>query len=205
MKRFLLLAALAVSMASCSPFVLKSSGALNGSDLTIYKTFTVQKIDKSDLPENIAEYDILRLYKALGNELVLRGYSYVADASAADLTLHLGLSKKRHMETDSFTSGIAGGFAGGPGRGPGHGGYNYYGATPYAHNYFSTTTSNTEMVTEGVLVVDLVDNKGNNHVFCAQISANIDGEQMLLKDNKLLGEAAAKAFKKFPVEIPKKK
>lgn len=207
MKKLLLLSLVAITMVSCSRFVLKSSGALNGSNLESYTSFKMQTIQKDELPKGVSDTDLTRLYRALGNELTKRGYKYVAGDGAADLTLHVGLSKKNHIETDVSSTGVGVGVGvgyGGPGPRPGFGGYNYYGATPYTHSYFGTSTSTTELVTDGILIVDLVDNSNNSHVFCAQLSAQVDGEQLILKDNELLAKAAAKTFKKFPVPVPKK-
>ncbi len=202
MKRFILLSIMAISMVSCSRYVLKSSGALNGSNLESYKSFKMQSISKDELPKGITDTDLTRLYRALGNELTKRGYTYVSGNGSADLTIHVGLSKKQHLETDVSSSGVGLGVGVGGPR-PGYGGYNYYGPTPYTHSYFGTSTATTELVTDGILVVDLVDNSNNNHVFCSQISAKIDGEQLILKDNEQLAKAAAKAFKKFPVPVIK--
>ncbi len=193
---------MAISMVSCSRYVLKSSGALNGSNLESYKSFKMQSISKDELPKGITDTDLTRLYRALGNELTKRGYTYVSGNGSADLTIHVGLSKKQHLETDVSSSGVGLGVGVGGPR-PGYGGYNYYGPTPYTHSYFGTSTATTELVTDGILVVDLVDNSNNNHVFCSQISAKIDGEQLILKDNEQLAKAAAKAFKKFPVPVIK--
>ncbi len=202
MKKILFLLATAISMAACSPFILKSSGALNNSDLASYKSFEIQQIEQDKLPKNVDDTDIIRLYRALATELEKRGYTFVK--SGGDLTMHLGLSKKQHVETTSNTTGFVNG-VGAPGyRNNGSwGGYNYYGATPYVHGYYGTTTSSSELVTDGILIVDLVDNSDKNHVFCAQISANIDGEQLILKDNEKLAKAAAKVFKKFPLPVIK--
>lgn len=205
MKRFLFLPLIAMVMVACSPFTLKSSGALNGSDMTSYKSFKFQKIDKDKLPKNISGNDLVRLYQALANELTARGYEFVKGDGAADLTMHVGLSTKQSVETNVNTTGIVDGFGGvggvgvhgGPGR---YGGYNYYGATPYVNGYLATSNATSELVTDGILIVDLVDNSNNNHVFYSQISANLDCEQLIIKDNEKLAKAAAKVFKKFPVE-----
>ncbi len=212
MKKILLFLMTAAIAVSCSPFVLKSSGALNGSDLTAYKSFKMQSIIKDSLPAGVSDLDLLRLYRALGNKLVERGYTYVEADGTADMTVYVGLSKRNKLETDVNTSGVGVGIHGGYGYGygPGYYGprgyYNYYGATPYVNSYFGSSVATTELVTSGVLVVDLVDNKDNNHIFYAQISADIDGEKLVLKDNEVLAKVANKAFKKFPVpEIKKKK
>ncbi len=201
----LVIASLAVS---CSPYSLKSSGALNGADLTTYKSFTLAKIAKEDLPKGITDTDLVRLYRALGSQLTARGYQYVESADDADMTLYLGLSTQQSLETDLNTTGFSGG-VGVAGYGPYGAGYRgvrpyrYYGPTPYVGSYFGTTTATTELVTDGVLIVDLVENSDNNHIFCAQIKANISGEQLILKDNAKLADVAEKAFKKFPVKIVK--
>ncbi len=202
MKKIVLLTLAIISLVACSPYVLKSSGALNGSDLTSYKTFQIQQIDTSKLPESISDTDLMRLYVALSNELKKRGYTFVKEGG--DLTMHLGLSKKRSLETTSNTSGVVAG-VGAPlyKNGRTWNGYNYYGATPYTHGFVGTTTTSTELVTDGVLIVDLVDNSDKNHVFYAQVSANIDGEQLILKDNEKLAKVAATAFKKFPIPAAK--
>lgn len=202
MKKLLALTLSVISMTACSPYILKSSGALNNSDLTSYKSFQIQQIDKTQLPPKVSDVDIIRLYRSLAAELEKRGYKYVEEGG--ELTMHLGLSTKKHLETSSNTTGFVDGVGvGGRGYKSSWGGYNYYGTTPYVHGYFGTTTSTTELVTDGVLVVDLVDNSDNNHVFYAQVSANIDGEQLILRDNEKLAKVAAKTFKKFPLPIIK--
>lgn len=207
MKKFLFLAAVAMCLASCSPFVLKSSDVLNGSDLTSYKSFQLQKIEKDKLPEAIMEPDVERLYYVIAQELVARGYTQVQ--SGGDLTVYVGMTTKESIETDvdpGFVNvGVGVGVGGAPyGPRPGWGGYNYFGATPYVHAYYGADpTITTEVVENGVLMVDLVDNSDNNHVFCTQISAKITGDQLILKDNEKLTKAAEVLFKKFP--LPKTK
>ncbi len=210
MKSLTLIFTLAIACLamSCSPYSLKSSKALNGADLTTYKSFTLAKIAKEDLPEGIADTDLVRLYRALGSQLTARGYKYVESGDGADMTLHLGLSTQQSLETNVDRSGyVAGvGVAGYGPYGAGYHGarpYSYYGPTPYVGSYFGTSTATTEVVTDGVLIVDLVENSNNNHIFCAQIKANISGEQLILKNNAKLADVAEKAFKKFPVKIGK--
>lgn len=198
---------MALCLASCSPFVLKSSGVLNGSDLADYKTFQLQKIDKESIPEGIMEPDVERIYYVIAKELEKRGYTQ--KESGADLTLYMGLSTKESIETDVDpgvgVSGYVG--VGAPIAGPrpvgGWGRYQYFGPTPYVHAYYSDPTITTEVVENGVVMVDLVDNRSNNHVFCSQISAKITGNQLILRDNEKLAKAAETLFKRFP--LPKQK
>lgn len=198
MKKLFMMAIIALAMSSCSKYVLTSSGVLNNSDLSIYKSFTLQEISVEDLPDGVSDTDLIRLYRAMGNELVLRGYTYV-ESGDADLTLYLGLSTKEHMETTTTNNGVNVGV--GVGAYPyGRRYYRYYGPTPYVQGYVGTSSTSTELVTDGILVVDLVANSDNTHVFYTQIKSNIDGEKLILKDYDELAKAAEKAFKKFPIE-----
>lgn len=204
MKKLLFLVALAIGLASCSPYVLKSSGVMNNSDMSSYKSFQLQKVDKNKIPEGIMEPDVMRLYYVIAKELEKRGYTQME--SGADLTLYIGLSTKDSIETDVENNVALTGYVGvAPGPiGPrgGWGGYNYYGPTPYVHAYYGDPTITTEVVKNGLVMVDLVDNSDSNHVFCSQLSGKMSGDQLVLRDNEKLTEAAEKLFKKFP--MPKK-
>lgn len=200
MKKLLALALVALSITSCSKYTLTSSGVLNNSNMSDYKTFTMQEVSPGDLPKGITDTDLIRLYRALGSELIARGYTYVEEGKGdADLTMYLGLSTKEHVETTTDSNGISVGVGGYPYYPYGRRYYRYYGATPYTYGYIGNTTTSTELVTDGILVVDLVANSDEKHVFYTQIKANIDGEQLILKDYNELTKVAEKAFKKFPI------
>lgn len=206
MKKIVLLAFAAICMASCSPYVLKSSSVLNNSDLSSYKSFQMQKVEDDKIPEEIMKPDVERIYYVIAKELESRGY--VQKESGADLTVYLGLTTQDHIETsvDGSAVGVHVGTAYGYGPAPiGWGRYRYMGALPYNHAYYSTSnaTATTEVVTEGVVIVDLVDNSDNEHVFCAQLESKLSGDQIILKDNEKLTDAVGTLFKKFPVPVVK--
>lgn len=203
MKKLLTLAFAAICMASCSPYVLKSSSVLNDSDLSSYKSFQMQKIDDEKLPEEIMKPDVERIYYVIAQELKSRGY--VQQDSGADLTVYLGLTTKDHIETDVDASTVGMNVGVGYGIAPRRWGrYRYLGPTPYTNAYFTTdATTTTEVVTEGVVVVDLVENEDNTHVFCAQLESKLSGDQIILKDNEKLADAVSTLFKKFPLPVQK--
>ncbi len=203
MKKIIFIVAAAIAMASCSPYVLKNSKVLNDSDLASYKSFQIQKIEKEKIPEGIMEEDLMRVYYVLGKELERHGYTQVE--SGGDLTMYLGLSTEDSLETSvqpgTGVHGYVGtGIAPMPGR---YGRFNYFGATPYVHGYYGDPTIETEVTTDAILMDDLVDNSYNSHVFYSQLGANMDGRQLIIKDNEKLTKAAQTVFKKFPLPAAK--
>lgn len=208
MKRFLLvpLVALVLILASCSRYTLVSSKVLNSADMTSYKSFSIQKLDEKSMPAGLELNDVKRICSALAQQLKLRGYDMVK--SGGDLTLHVGLTVSNRVETttntDGFAMGVGVGVGVGVGPRGGWGGYSYVGAPTYVHGFYdSTSTSTSELVKNGVCAVDLVETESNKHVFCAQLSGDIQGDQLVLRDDSELIKACETLFKKFPIALPK--
>lgn len=204
MKRVFLvsLVAFALLIVSCSRYTLVSSKVLNGGDLTSYKSFTIQQVDKESVPSGLMVADVKRICSAIAQQLKLRGYQEVK--SGGDLTVHVGLSINKRLETNTNADAFGVGVGVGAYPRAGWGGYNYIGATPYVHGIYNVnSTSTTELVKNGVCAIDLVESDSNKHVFCAQLSGDISGDQLVLRDDRELVKVCEKLFKKFPVEEKK--
>lgn len=205
MKNVIKLAVIAlavVAISSCSRYSLVNSKVLNNGDLTKYKTFSMQELETKNLPEGVKIDDAQILYYEATKALQARGFSKVE--SGGDMTVYMSVSMKKSIETNTDTVGVGVGVGYGPG-GPGWGGrYNTFGAVPYTHGVYSTSSTTSEVVVDGFLMLDLVDTKTNIHVFSAEISSRLGSRGELINDSEEMAKAMDKLFKKFPIEAPKK-
>lgn len=192
-----------MTMASCSRYSLVNSKVLNNGDLTKYKTFSLQELDTEKLPEGVKVEDAQVLYYEATKALQSRGFTKAE--SGGDMTVYMSVSMKKSIETSTDTVGVGVGVGVGYGPGgPGWGGrYNTFGAVPYTHGVYSTSSSTSEVVVDGFLMLDLVDTKSNIHVFSAEISTRLGSRGQLINDSEEMAKAMDKLFKKFPIDIIK--
>jgi hypothetical protein len=139
-------------------------------DITSAKTFAWLKESKAiHLPVGFNPILKARIEKAIENEMSLKGYKIVSDASLADITLTYSVGSREKIKVDSYPSHYQGGFGWG---------HRYYGGY---HGGYMTTETHVRKYTQGELAIDVYDVKSKQpawHGWATRKITNDDKENM---------------------------
>lgn len=147
-----------------------------------------------DNPLQLSDMQRNRIDDAIRVAVENKGFTFLADASKADLLLtwHLATQDKTDVRTYQSASYGYGGY-GGYGR---YGGYNRYSA----YNCWSCSPTHTNVsvsnYTEGTFIVDMIDPELRQSVWRAVTQSKLKGNQE--HEQARLDEAAALIFASFP-------
>jgi hypothetical protein len=158
-------------------------------DFTKYKTFKLVDNKDSDKLDDLTKKQV---DDSLVAELTKKGLSR-ATGDAADLYVAYQASISTEKQVNTFDSGYA--------YGPGYGG-GYYGG--YGGWGGGMSTSTTETIYNGTLVVDMYDTATKKLVWRGAASKTLDVKAKPDKREKNLVKAFTKLFKNYPPPLPKK-
>jgi hypothetical protein len=141
-----------------------------GTDKDGYKTITTQSLER-----------------AVGREMIARGYVPVPSPDQADLLINFNVKEKDKVEGDVGPDGLGYGYGWGH-----HFGYGYgFGLDDY---YNGITT-----VTEGTLVVDLVDRVRNEVVWSGTAVGQLT-KKVLDNPGPHIDQSVADIFARYPIK-----
>ena len=146
-----------------------------------------------DNPLQLSDMQRNRIDDAIRVAVDNRGFTFLADASKADLLLTWHLATQNKTDVRSYQSASVGyGGYGGYGR---YGGYNRYSS----YNCWSCSPTQTNVsvsnYTEGTFIVDMIDPELRQSVWRAVTQSKLKGEKM---EQARTNEAAALIFESFP-------
>lgn len=146
-----------------------------------------------DNPLQLSDMQRNRIDDAIKVAVENRGFTFLADASKADLLLTWHLATQHKTDVRSYQSASMGyGGYGGHGR---YGGYNRYSS----YNCWSCSPTQTNVsvsnYTEGTFIVDMIDPELRQSVWRAVTESKLKGEKM---EQARTDEAAALIFESFP-------
>ncbi len=194
------LLAAALLMGSCSPVVLTTSSLLDGAALSSCKTFIIQQSPTAKLPKGVQKSDIDRLNNVVAAKLTAQGYRAVR--RGADMTVAVNYLVKLNKETsvDGYSTGtyMAAGGAVGTKSAVGARAANVGGGVTRSGSRLTTTTATTEVVRNGVVILDITSNRSRDHLYYSQIKIDLKSNPLFLQDREMLTQGVDKLFKKFP-------
>ena len=144
-----------------------------------------------DNPLQLSDMQRNRIDDAIKVAVENKGFTFLADASKADLLLTWHLATQNKTDVRSYQTASVG--YGGYGR---YGGYNRYSA----YNCWSCSPTQTQVsvsnYTEGTFIVDMIDPEIRQSVWRAVTQSKLKGKQE--HEQGRLDEAAALIFESFP-------
>ena len=158
-------------------------------DFAKYKTFKLVDNKDSDKLDDLTKKQI---DDAVAAGLTKKGLTRAA-GDAADVYVAYAASISTEKQVNTFDSGYA--------YGPGWGGYGGYG---YGGWGGGMSTSTTETIYNGTLVVDMYDTATKKLVWRGAASKTLDVKAKPDKREKNLVKAFTKLFKNYPPPLPKK-
>lgn len=145
-----------------------------------------------DNPLQLSDMQRNRIDDAIRVAVENKGFTFLADASKADMLLTWHLATQHKTDVRSYSSASYGGYGGYGGY---RGGYNRYSM----YNCWSCSPVHTDVrvtdYTEGTLIVDIIDPKMKQSVWRAVTQSKLKGEKM---EHERTAEAAALIFESFP-------
>jgi hypothetical protein len=146
-----------------------------------------------DNPLQLSDMQRNRVDDAVRVAVDNRGFTFLADASKADLLLTWHLVTQHKTDVRSTQSVSMGGYGG---YGGGYGGYNRYSG----YNCWSCSPTQTHVsvsnYTEGTFIVDLIDPASGQSVWRAVTQSKLKGKKEY--EEARYNEAAALIFASFP-------
>ena len=185
MKRFALIAIVAVFAAACSSTKITSDYDKTV-DFTQYKTAEYYGWEENS-NKILTRFDQERIEKAFGEEFQKRNIKFV-EQGKGDIVVSLYIVTEQKQQTTATTTGVGGGYGGYYGYGPGYG----WGGG------MSTTTYNTYDYTVGTLLISVYDAKEKKLVW--QTRADGEVEENPEAREKSIPYMAAKMMAKYPVK-----
>jgi hypothetical protein len=186
MTRWATLAALGLLLASCATrYDIRSQAAANA-NLASYHTYAFMAKPGTD-KDGYKSLTTQTLERAVNREMYARGYTPAAVGSEPDLVINFNIKEKDKVQGDSPGVGYAWGFGYGPRWGYGYG----LGLDDY-YNGIQT-------VTEGSLVIDLVDRVRNEVVWSGTAVGQITRKSLDHPD-ETLDRSVTEIFAHYPVK-----
>ena len=198
MKKYLfILAAVAVLMASCSPFALVNSETYNNADLADYSTFRiVTPADGNRLPPGMEMVTYYNIAAAIREQMLERGFK---EDPSSPLLINIGLTVHREIDT---APALPPGYT--PYSGPYYNGYYPFFMYPRA-NYWANYYANAQVITgiykEGVLTMDVVNIDKKVPLYSASVATILEDGQSQFRNLKGIAEAVQTLFSRFPVPL----
>ncbi len=188
MTRWATLAALGLLLASCATrYDIRSQTALNA-NLTSYHTYAFMAKPGTD-KDGYKTLTTQALERAVNREMYARGYTPATVGSEPDLVINFNIKEKDKVQGDGPGLGYGLGFGYGPGWGYGYG----YGLG--LDNYYNSI----QTVTEGSLVVDLIDRVHNEVVWSGTAVGQIT-KKSLDHPDETIDRSVAEIFARYPVK-----
>lgn len=181
MKKLLFFISLLL-LAACSSYTVLDSKVYNQAVLSQYKTFAIAAPESNAMPPGMTMRDYDALATAVRDQLIRRGYE---EASNPDLVVYIGISVNDKIETKDAIPPTAPYYFGRRGA--------------WMRNYYSDTKVITGVSKEGIVSVDIVDEKEQKVVYAGSVSSLVDRQQHI-RDLDELNKAMTDLFKKFPVQ-----
>jgi len=180
------LAALGLLLASCATrYDIRSQTAVNA-NLTSYHTYAFMAKPGTD-QDSYKSLTTQTLERAVNREMYAHGYTPAAVGSEPDLVINFNIKEKDKVQGDGPGIGYGWGFGYGPRWGYGYG----LGLDDY-YNGIQT-------VTEGSLVVDLIDRARNEVVWSGTAVGQIT-KKSLDRPDETLDRSVTEIFAHYPVK-----
>ena len=188
MTRWATLAALGLLLASCAThYDIRSQTALNA-NLTSYHTYAFMAKPGTD-QDGYKTIATQTLERAVNREMYARGYTPAAVGSEPDLVINFNIKEKDKVQGDGPGVGYGVGFGYGPRWGWGYG----YGLG--LDDYYN----GIQTVTEGSLVIDLIDRVRNEVVWSGTAVGQIT-KKSLDHPDETADRSVAEIFARYPVK-----
>ncbi len=192
----MLLAAIAVSFAGCSPFALVNSETYNDANLAQYRTFRiVTPGTEGKLPPGMQMVTYYNIAAAIREQMIERGFT---EDPQSPLLINIGLTVHKEIETEPM---VPPGYAT-PYMGPYYNGYYPYFMYPRSY-YWPAYYNNAQVITgiykEGVLTMDLVNIQEKLPLYSASVATILENGQSQFRDLSGIAQAVQTLFSKFPV------
>lgn len=188
LTRWAIVAGLGLLLASCATrYDIRSQTALNA-NLTSYHTYAFMAKPGTD-KDGYKTITTQTLERAVNREMYARGYTPAAVGSEPDLVINFNIKEKDKVQSDGPGVGYGVGLAYGPGWGYGYG----YGLG------FDDYYNGVQTVTEGSLVVDLVDRARNEVVWSGTAVGQIT-KKSLDHPDETIDRSVSEIFARYPVK-----
>jgi hypothetical protein len=185
MFRSAALLALGLFLAGCATSPEVRTQVAANANLTAYHTYAFMPKPGTD-KDGYKTLKTQSLERAVGREMLARGYAPAATSEQADLLINFNVKEKDKVEGDL---GPNAGFGYGWGR---HFGYGYgYGFDDY---YNGITT-----VTEGSLMIDLIDRSRNEVVWSGTAVGELT-KKVLDNPEPAIDRSVADIFARYPIK-----
>ncbi|HEY6927453.1 MAG TPA: DUF4136 domain-containing protein [Steroidobacteraceae bacterium] len=186
MTRWATLLGLGLLLASCATrYDIRSQSALNA-NLTSYHTYAFMAKPGTD-KDGYKTITTQNLERAVNREMYVRGYTPAAVGSEPDLVINFNVKEKDKVQGDGPGFGYGVGFGYGP-----HWGYGYGLGLDDYYNGIQT-------VTEGSLVIDLIDRVRNEVVWSGTAVGQIT-KKSLDHPDETIDRSVAEIFARYPIK-----
>ncbi len=190
MVRAVALIGLGVLVASCATQpVIRTQAAVNA-NLASYRTFAFMGKPGTD-KDGYKTLTTQSLERAVAREMQARGYVPAVPGQEPDLVVNFNVKEKDKVEGDVGAGGWSGGV--GYGRRYGYGGYGGYGAG--WDDYYN----GIQTVTEGSLVVDVIDRVRNEVVWSGTAVGELT-RKVLEHPDETIDKSVAQIFARYPIK-----
>lgn len=209
------LAAIGMSLTSCSTFSLVNSEVYNNADLADFHTFRIVTPDDGSMPPGMEMVTYYNIAAAIREQMVERGY---VENPESPIVINIGITVHKEVDTEPAWMAYGGPnpmFGPGPGMPPppppgGWFPYNGPGPAPAYAPYFMMPRSyywnpNAQVVTgiykEGVLTMDIVDMATKTALFSSSVATILEPGDAQFRNLTGINEAVQTLFKKYPVPL----
>jgi len=188
--RAIVLVALGVLMASCATQPQVRTQVAANANLASYRTFAFMGKPGTD-KDGYKTLTTQSLERAVSREMQARGYVPAVPGQEPDLVINFNVKEKDKVQGDVGS----GGWWGGVGYGPrwGYGGYGGYGGG--WDDYYNSI----QTVTEGSLVVDVIDRVRNEAVWSGTAVGELT-RKVLEHPDETIDKAVAQIFARYPIK-----
>ena len=187
--RLSLLAGLGLLLVSCATrYDIRSQAALNA-NLASYHTYAFMAKPGTD-KDGYKSLATQSLERAVNREMYARGYTPAAPGTEPDLVINFNIKEKDKVQGDAGPGGV-GYYGWGYGYGPRWG----YGYGLGLDDYYN----GIQTVTEGSLVIDLVDRARNEVVWSGTAVGQIS-KKSLENPDQTLNRSVAEIFARYPIQ-----
>jgi hypothetical protein len=186
--RSIFLAGLGLLLVSCATrYDIRSQAALNA-NLTSYHTYAFMAKPGTD-KDGYKSLTTQSLERAVNREMYARGYTPATPGTEPDLVINFNIKEKDKVQGD------------GPG-GLGYYGWGYGYGPRWGYGYglgFDDYNNSIQTVTEGSLVIDLVDRARNEVVWSGTAVGRIS-KKTLEHPDETINTSVAEIFARYPIQ-----
>ena len=192
MVRAAALIALGLAVASCATQPQIRTQVAANANLASYRTFAFMGKPGTD-KDGYKTLTTQSLERAVSREMQARGYVPAVPGQEPDLVINFNVKEKDKVEGDLGPGGYGWGGGVGYGRRFGYGGYGGYGAG--WDDYYN----GIQTVTEGSLVVDVVDRARNEVVWSGTAVGELT-RKVLEHPDETIDKSVAQIFVRYPIK-----